>query len=96
MDGAFMELDSESISNEADDYWRDIYKTTKTFLAQKKKRDAEKAKAAPPKKKRIGAEEGEAPEEKKEEEEEGGAALKVCNTVQEQIKEFQVDHWIFF
>ena len=89
MDGAFMELDSESIGNEADDYWRDIYKTTKVFINQKKKRDAEKAKAAPPKKKRIG-DEAEEPEEKKEEEEEGGAALKVCNVVQEQIKEFQV------
>ncbi|XP_071807320.1 dynein axonemal heavy chain 12-like isoform X1 [Asterias amurensis] len=88
MDGAFMELDSESIGNEADDYWRDIYKTTKVFINQKKKRDAEKAKAAPPKKKRIG-DEAEEPEEKKEEEEEGGAALKVCNVVQEQIKEFQ-------
>ena len=91
MDGAFLELDSESIEGEADEFWRDIYKITKGFTNAKKKAEAEKAANAPRKKKKIG-DEAEAEEEKKEEEEEetGWAAIKVCTTVQEQIREFKV------
>ncbi|XP_071816044.1 dynein axonemal heavy chain 12-like isoform X3 [Apostichopus japonicus] len=84
MDGSFVELDSESIEGEADEYWREIYKITKTFNAQKKKEEAERAKNAPAKKKK-GDDEVKEPEEKKEE----LASLKVCNTVSEQIKEFK-------
>lgn len=87
MDGSFVELDSESIEGEADEYWREIYKITKTFNAQKKKEEAERAKNAPAKKKK-GDDEVKEPEEKKEE----LASLKVCNTVSEQIKEFKVRH----
>ena len=89
MDGAFLELESESIEGEADDFWRDIYKINKGFTNSKKKADAEKAMNAPKKKKKMGDEEaGEAEEEQ--EEDTGWAALKVCSTVMEQCKEFKV------
>lgn len=88
MDGAFLELNSESIEGEADEYWRDIYKITKGFVNAKKKEETENNKNAPPKrKKRDDAAEEEA---KPAEEETGWAAIKVCNTVQEQITEFKV------
>ncbi len=90
MDGAFLELDSESIEGEADEFWREIYKITKGFVNAKKKADAEKEMNAPRKKKKIGEEQPPEEEEKKEEEETGWAAIKVCNTVQEQIREFKV------
>ncbi|XP_071484907.1 dynein axonemal heavy chain 12-like [Diadema antillarum] len=89
MDGAFLELNSESIEGEADEYWRDIYKITKGFVSAKKKEEAEKERNAPPKRKKRMEDAAEEEETKPAEEETGWAAIKVCNTVQEQIKEFK-------
>ena len=89
MDGAFLELSSESIEGEADEFWRDIYKITKGFVNAKKKEEAEKERNAPPKRKKRG-DDAQEEEEKPAEEETGWAAIKVCNTVQEQITEFKV------
>ncbi|XP_033102995.1 dynein heavy chain 12, axonemal-like isoform X1 [Anneissia japonica] len=84
MDGAFLELESESIQEEVDEFARDIYKITKVFVNQKKKEDAEKEKNAPKKKKRI-----DDAEQKDQPQEEGMAAIKVCKIVQDQIAEFK-------
>ncbi|XP_077865268.1 dynein axonemal heavy chain 12 [Saccoglossus kowalevskii] len=83
MDGAFLELNSEAIETEVDEFWREIYKITKSFVSQKKKEEAEKAKNAPVKRRRPGE------EDEKKDDEPGMAAIKVCETVQEQIKEFK-------
>ncbi|XP_070559445.1 dynein axonemal heavy chain 12-like isoform X2 [Ptychodera flava] len=85
MDGSFLELNSEAIEGEADEFWREIYKITKVFVNAKKKGDAEKSKNAPVRRRRPGEED----DDKKEEDEPGMAALKVCNTIQEQVKEFK-------
>ncbi|XP_077977539.1 dynein axonemal heavy chain 12-like [Glandiceps talaboti] len=83
MDGAFLELNSEAIEGEVDEFWREIYKITKVFVNQRKKDEAEKSKNAPTKRRRPGE------AEEKKEDEPGMAALNVCNTIQEQVKEFK-------
>ena len=42
MDGAFMDLDAESIEGEVDEYWRDLYKIQKIFNNKLKKLNAER------------------------------------------------------
>ncbi|XP_013387188.1 dynein heavy chain 12, axonemal, partial [Lingula anatina] len=93
MDGAFLDLNSEAIEAEADEYFREIYKIQKVFnnklkkmLAEKEERDREK------KKRRRAQVEGEDGEKKEEEDEDKvvpPAAVKVCSIVQEEMKEFK-------
>ena len=100
MDGAFLDLESESIEAEVDEYWRELYKIQKVFNNKVKKMQAEKEERDRERKKRRRAqameeagEDGEPKKEAKEEEDEKlhvPAALSVTNGVQEQIKEYRV------
>ena len=92
MDGAFMELDSEAIEAEVDEYWRETYKIQKIFsqrvkklMMEKDERDREKKR-----KRRQAEDSGEEVKEDEDEELHVPQALTVCNTCMENMKQFKV------
>ncbi|PVD24358.1 hypothetical protein C0Q70_14839 [Pomacea canaliculata] len=91
MDGMFLELNSEAIEAEVDEYTRELYKIQKVFAAKVKKmqiewdeRDRERKK-----KRRMAEEDGEAVHEEEAEELQIPQAVGVCNTVMETMQEFK-------
>lgn len=88
----FLELNSEAIEAEVDEYTRELYKIQKVFAAKVKKmqiewdeRDRERKK-----KRRMAEEDGEAVHEEEAEELQIPQAVGVCNTVMETMQEFKV------
>ncbi|XDV45844.1 hypothetical protein PO909_013867 [Leuciscus waleckii] len=79
MDGSFLDLNSESIELEVEEYVREIYKIMKFFLQKQKKAEQEKEKKAGQKKKL-----------KEEEDKQESATIHICSSVVEQVKEFKV------
>ncbi|XP_041350374.1 dynein heavy chain 12, axonemal-like isoform X3 [Gigantopelta aegis] len=91
MDGAFMELDSEAIEAEVDEYWRETYKIQKIFsqrvkklMMEKDERDREKKR-----KRRQAEDSGEEVKEDEDEELHVPQALNVCNTCMDNMKQFK-------
>ena len=82
MDGSFLDLNSESIETEVDEFWREIYKITKVFQNQLKKQRAEESSKLPPGKRLVPIEELAF--------EELPPKLRVCNVIQDAIKNFKV------
>ena len=80
MDGAFLDLNSETISNEVQEFWTDIFKINKFFQQVKKKEMLEKANKEGVKRKKA--------EDSKDEEE--VPAIIVCNKIMDGIKDFKV------
>ena len=91
-----MDLEAEMIEGEVDEYWRDLYKIQKVFNNKMKRLQAERdERERERKKRRRHVEEGsDAQAEPEEPEALPPAALGVCNTVQDQMKEFKVLHII--
>ncbi|XP_054991966.1 LOW QUALITY PROTEIN: dynein axonemal heavy chain 12 [Sorex araneus] len=80
MDGAFLDLNGESMETEVEEFSREIFKTLKSFQLKQKKELQEKRKAA----KRRSVE-----EEKFEVEPKDNPTITMCSTVMEQIKTFK-------
>lgn len=80
MDGAFLDLNGESIELEVEEYIREIYKMLKFFVQKQKKAAQEKEKKAGQKRK---------PKEEEEDKQESATVL-ICSSVVEQVKEFKV------
>ncbi|KAK6177269.1 hypothetical protein SNE40_015399 [Patella caerulea] len=91
MDGAFLDLNSEAIEGEVDEYWRELYKIQKIFNQKVKKMQMEKEERDRDKKKRKRhREEGEEEEQEEEEEEfHMPQAIGVCNSVMDNMKDFK-------
>ncbi|PAA47942.1 hypothetical protein BOX15_Mlig003862g8 [Macrostomum lignano] len=92
--GEFLALDAERIAEEVDEISREIFRVSKVFNNRLKKMQAEKEEREREKKKRKKLEEdtqGEGGEEEKDDEEEvkPPAALDICNTLTEKIREFK-------
>ena len=83
MDGAFLDLNSETISNEVQEFWTDIFKVNKFFQQVKKKEMLEKANKEGVKRKKEEKDASDAAEEM--------PAITVCNKIMDQIKEFKVN-----
>lgn len=79
MDGTLLELDSESIEAETDEFYREMYKVSRLFQQKQKKIQEERKKAL----------QHETAEEKAEETE-ANPTLTMCSSVLEQIKDFKV------
>ncbi|KAK3752207.1 hypothetical protein QZH41_008048 [Actinostola sp. cb2023] len=79
MDGAFLELNAESTEAEVEDFGREMYKNVKIFQVMKK--DAEKEKKAASRRIKDSKD--------KDEEKVELAAVKVAQTVQQQIRDFK-------
>ena len=93
MDGSFEDLDAEAIEAEVEEYWREIYKIQKVFNVKLKKLQAEREeRERERKKKKRHTEDSEENKEEDKEEPEvtPPAALTICNTVQDQMKDFKV------
>ncbi|RXM97062.1 Dynein heavy chain 12, axonemal [Acipenser ruthenus] len=84
MDGAFQDLNGESMEVEVDEFFREIYKMLKFFQQKQKKAELELQKAAP---KKHGVEDKE--REKEEEEKKQSHTVEICAVVMEQVKEFK-------
>nr|XP_026690532.1 dynein heavy chain 12, axonemal isoform X1 [Ciona intestinalis] len=80
MDGEFLKLESEAIEAEVDEFWREIYKSNKSFVTKSKKAQEEKKKNAP-RRKKLGDEEVE--EEKKD------MMVTLCSAIMDDVKEFK-------
>nr|XP_033781609.1 dynein heavy chain 12, axonemal isoform X2 [Geotrypetes seraphini] len=80
MDGAFLDLNGESMEAEVDDFFREIYKMLKFFQQKQKKAEQEKHKAGH----RMLTEEKKEEEEKKE-----NQMIRISVLVMEEIKEFR-------
>jgi dynein heavy chain len=80
MDGGFLDLDAEQIDAEVDEFWREFFKVYKIFQQQQKAKEKERGPKSVRRSIAAGAEE-----------EDGSslAAMRICNTVQNQIKEFK-------
>lgn len=92
MDGMFLELNSEAIEGEVDEYTRELYKIQKIFNQKVKKLQIEKEERDREKKrKRRLAEEdgGEAATEEQEEDLAMPQAVGVCNSVMDSMREFK-------
>lgn len=81
MDGAFLDLDGESMETEVDEFFRDIYKTLRFFQQKQKKAELERKKSV---------QRRQVVEEKVEEEKKDNPTILMCASVMEQIKEFKV------
>ncbi|XP_063282951.1 dynein axonemal heavy chain 12 [Pelobates fuscus] len=80
MDGAFLDLNGESMEAEVDEFFREVYKSMKFFQQKQKKAEEEKKKAAPQRT---------LTDEKVEEEKKESSMVQMCSAVMEQIKEFK-------
>ena len=93
MDGAFLELDAESVEGEVDEYNREIYKIQKVFNSRVKKLTMEvEDRNRERKKRRRYAEEsgGEIADEDKDEIVHIPQAVNITNTVQDGMRDFKV------
>ena len=98
MDGSFEDLDAESIEGEVEEYWREIYKIQKLFNVKLKKLQAEREERERERKKRkrhTDDSEENKEEDKEEPEVTPPSALTICNTVQDQMKDFKVSWFLF-
>ncbi|CAH2313074.1 dynein heavy chain 12, axonemal [Pelobates cultripes] len=80
MDGAFLDLNGESMEAEVDEFFREVYKAMKFFQQKQKKAEEEKKKAAPQRT---------LTDERVEEEKKESSTVQMCSAVMEQIKEFK-------
>ncbi|KAM8930418.1 dynein axonemal heavy chain 12 [Pelodytes ibericus] len=80
MDGAFLDLNGESMEAEVDDFFREVYKMIKVFQQKQKKAEEEKKKGA-----RLRT----LTEETLEEEKKENHTAQMCATVMEEIKTFK-------
>ncbi|XP_053545345.1 dynein axonemal heavy chain 12 [Bombina bombina] len=80
MDGAFLDLNGESLEAEVDEFYREVYKMLKFYQQKQKKIDDEKKKAAP----RRSLLEEKVDENKKE-----NSTAVMCDSVMEEIKDFK-------
>lgn len=78
MDGSFLDLNGESMEVEADEFYREIYKSLKFFQQKQKKAEQEREHLALEKP-------GEEDEDKQ-----GSPTVAICSRVIEQLKEFKV------
>ncbi|XP_027026371.2 dynein axonemal heavy chain 12 [Tachysurus fulvidraco] len=78
MDGSFLDLNGESMEVEADEFYREIYKSLKFFQQKQKKAEQEREQLALEKKP------GEEDEDKQ-----GSPTVAICSRVIEQLKEFK-------
>lgn len=93
MDGAFLDLDAETVEGEVDEYNRDMYKVQKVFNTKVKKLQMEVEERNRDKKKRRRQKEESGEDVDKEDEDEQlhlPAAVTVCTTVQDQMRDFKV------
>nr|XP_008166211.1 dynein axonemal heavy chain 12 isoform X1 [Chrysemys picta bellii] len=79
MDGAFLDLNGESMETEVDEFFREIYKMLKVFQQKQKKAELEKKTLH---RRAI-------VEEKLEEEKKDNPTITMCSSVMEQIKDFK-------
>ncbi|XP_041955531.1 dynein heavy chain 12, axonemal isoform X1 [Alosa sapidissima] len=77
MDGAFLDLNGESMEVEVDEFFREVYKMQKFFQQKQKKAEQEREKTAPKKK----------PGEQEDKQE--NATVFICSRVLEQVKDFK-------
>ncbi|XP_071083415.1 dynein axonemal heavy chain 12-like isoform X1 [Haliotis cracherodii] len=90
MDGAFLELNSEAVEGEVDEYWRETYKIQKVFNQKVKKMQMERDELERERKKKRRTVEDGGDEAK----DDGGEfhppqSLAVCNTVMDNMKDFK-------
>ena len=92
MDGVFLELNSEVIEGEVDEYARDMYKIQRVFNAKVKKLMIEKEERDREKKKRRRLTEDDGSDAVQEEEEElqTPRAVNVCSAILDNMKDFKV------
>nr|KAG5708500.1 hypothetical protein BaRGS_026227 [Batillaria attramentaria] len=91
MDGMFLELNSEAIEAEVDEYTRELYKIQKIFNQKVKKLQFEKDERDREKKRkrRMAEEDGEVLPEEQDDELGIPQAVNVCNTVMDNMREFK-------
>ncbi|XP_032996859.1 dynein heavy chain 12, axonemal [Lacerta agilis] len=80
MDGAFLDLNGESMETEVDEFFREIYKTVRFFQQKLKKAELERKKSL---QRRAVV------EERVEEEKKDSPTISMCNAVMEQVKDFK-------
>ncbi|XP_061474275.1 dynein axonemal heavy chain 12 [Rhineura floridana] len=80
MDGAFLDLNGESMEAEVDEFFREIYKTLRFFQQKLKKAEIERKKSL---QRRAVV------EERVEEEKKDSPTISMCSAVMEQIKDFK-------
>ncbi|KAJ6668326.1 hypothetical protein lerEdw1_015703 [Lerista edwardsae] len=80
MDGAFLDLNGESMEAEVDEFFREVYKTLRFFQQKQKKAEIEKKKSA---QRRTVV------DEKVDEEKKDSPTILMCAAVMEQIKDFK-------
>ena len=93
MDGSFMDLEAETIEGEVDEYWRELYKIQKLFNNKLKRMQAERDERERDRKKRrkyTGEDGADNADNQPEPEVAPPAALTVCNTVQDNMRDFKV------
>ncbi|XP_039627270.1 dynein heavy chain 12, axonemal [Polypterus senegalus] len=81
MDGAFLDLNGETMEGEVDEFFREVFKMLKFFEQKQKKAEQEMQKAP---RKRLPGDEEDVVEEKK-----VMPAVQMCNVVIEQVKEYK-------
>ncbi|KAL8620603.1 hypothetical protein ACOMHN_017884 [Nucella lapillus] len=91
MDGMFLELGSEAIEAEVDEYTRELYKIQKIFNSKVKKLQIEKEEKDREKKRkrRMAEEDGEDMPEEEEDALQVPQAVSVCNTVMDNMRDFK-------
>lgn len=92
MDGMFLDLNSEAIEGEVDEYTRELYKIQKVFNAKVKKLQIEKDERdrERKKKKRLADEDGESAVEEDDDELKIPEAVGICNSVMDSMHAFKV------
>nr|DBA18657.1 TPA: hypothetical protein GDO54_016881 [Pyxicephalus adspersus] len=80
IDGAFLDLNGESMEAEVDEFFREVYKMMKLFQQKEKKAEQEKKKAAHHRS---------LTDDKVEQEKTESRTVVMCNTIMEQIKDFK-------
>ncbi|XP_053147136.1 dynein axonemal heavy chain 12 isoform X3 [Hemicordylus capensis] len=80
MDGAFLDLNGESMEAEVDEFFREIYKTLRFFQQKQKKAEIERKKSA---------QRRPVSDERVEEEKKDNPTIRMCAVVMEQIKDFK-------
>ena len=88
----FLELNSEAIEAEVDEYTRELYKIQKVFNNKVKKLQIEKEERdrERKRKRRMAEEDGEALPEEEEDTMQIPQAVNVCNTVMDNMRDFKV------
>lgn len=81
IDGAFLDLNGESMEAEVDEFFREVYKMMKLFQQKEKKAEQEKKK---------GTHHRSLTDDKVEEEKKESRIVLMCSSIIEQIKAFKV------